>query len=84
MGTKTWTIAEAKAKLSEMINTVEKQGPQTITRHGEPVAIVVSSAEWERKTKRKGSLVDFLNASPLRNSGLDLNRNYDTPAEIKL
>ncbi|HLJ19842.1 MAG TPA: type II toxin-antitoxin system prevent-host-death family antitoxin [Stellaceae bacterium] len=30
----TWTIVEAKARLSEMIDEACTRGPQTITRHG--------------------------------------------------
>ena len=36
----TWTVAEAKAKFSEVIDRAREQGPQTVTRHGKPVAVV--------------------------------------------
>lgn len=29
-----WTVAEAKAKLSEVIERAQKEGPQVITRNG--------------------------------------------------
>jgi len=56
--------------LSELIDRAVSQGPQTITRNGRSVAVIVSVEEWERKTKRKGNLAEFFAASPLRNSGL--------------
>ena len=65
-----WTVAEAKAKFSEVIERAQKQGPQKITKNGRDAAIVVSTEEWERKTRRKGSLVEFFASSPLRSSGL--------------
>lgn len=65
-----WTVAEAKAKFSALIDQAREHGPQTITRNGKTAAVVVAPEEWERKTKRVGSLVDFFAASPLRGSGL--------------
>jgi prevent-host-death family protein len=80
----TWAVAEAKAHLSEVIERAEADGPQTITRHGRRVAIVVSPEEWERKTKRRGNLAEFLAASPLRDVDIDLERVQDGPREIDL
>jgi antitoxin (DNA-binding transcriptional repressor) of toxin-antitoxin stability system len=48
---------------------VAQEGPQTISKRGRPVAVVVSFEEWERKKKRKGSLADFFATSPLREMG---------------
>lgn len=73
MGTPTWSVAEAKAKLSEVIEKAQSE-PQTITRNGRKAVVVVSAEEWERKTKRKGSLAEFLLASPMRNSGVEIKR----------
>ena len=70
MGTQKWTVAEAKAKFSEVIERAQTDGPQTITRNGKKAAVVVAAAEWERKTKRRGNLAEFFASSPLR--GLDL------------
>jgi prevent-host-death family protein len=80
----TWAVAEAKARLTEVIDRAEADGPQTITRHGRRVAVVVSSEEWERKTKRRGNLAEFFAASPLRDVEIDLERVKDGPREIDL
>jgi prevent-host-death family protein len=69
-----WTVAEAKAKLSEMIEQAMAGRPQTITRHGKEAVVVVSAAEWRRRTERKGTLADFLLKSPLRGSGVEIGR----------
>jgi len=69
-----WTIAEAKAKLSEVIARAESDGPQTITRHGRRTAVVVAAEEWEQKTRRKGNLAEFFAASPLRGAKLRIKR----------
>jgi len=77
MATDNWTVAEAKAKLSEVIEKAQSQGPQLITRNGRRAAVLVSVEEWERKTKRVGSLADFFASSPLRGSGLKVKRSKD-------
>ena len=85
MATKaSWTVAEAKAKLSQLIEQAQLKGPQTITRHGRSAVVLVSFEEWERKTKRVGNLADFFAASPLRGSNLMLDRLPEKPREIEL
>ncbi len=69
-----WTVAQAKAKFSELIDLAASEGPQTVTRNGKPTAVVVSAQEWERKTRRTGNLAEFLAASPLRGSALKIQR----------
>ena len=54
METDVWTVAEAKAKLSEVIEHAQKEGPQTITRNGEDFAVMVSIDEWERMVEQGG------------------------------
>ena len=75
MDTERWTVAEAKAKLSEVIEHAQKREPQTITRNGRRAVVVVDAEEWERKTRRSGTLADFFAASPLRGSGLQVRRS---------
>jgi len=79
-----WTVAEAKAKLSEVIERAEKNGPQRITRRGREAVVIVSAEEWKRKTRRKGNLAEFFANSPLRGSGLDPERLDDEPRKIEL
>ena len=70
----TWTVAQAKAKFSEVIEKARSLGPQTITRNGRKAAVLVAAEEWERKTSRKGNLAEFFASSPLRRSGLKIHR----------
>jgi len=72
--THTWTVAEAKAKFSELIDKAKCEGPQKITKHGRTTAVIVAAEQWERKSERIGNLAEFLVASPLRGSGLKLKR----------
>lgn len=75
-----WTLANAKARLSEVIDRAQT-GPQIITRHGRPNAVIVSAEEWARKTTRKGTLAEFLLSSPLHGADLDLERVHDIPRD---
>jgi prevent-host-death family protein len=79
----TWTLAGAKARFSEVIERAQA-GPQTITRNGKPSAVIVSAEEWANKTLRKGTLAEFLLASPLRVAELDLERQRDAPRDVAL
>ena len=74
MGTHKWTVAEAKAKFSEVIERAQSDGPQTITRKGRRAAVVVGAEEWERKTKRRGNLAEFFASSPLRGARFEIKR----------
>lgn len=78
-----WTVANAKARLSEVIERAQSE-PQTITRNGKPSVVVVSTEEWERKTARKGTLAEFLMESPLRGADLDIERQRDEPRVLPL
>ena len=84
MGAQNWTVAEAKAKFSEIIERAMSEGPQTITRNGRTAAVVVGIEEWERKTMRAGNLAGFFAASPLRGSGLKFPRLKTPPKKINL
>jgi len=78
-----WTVARAKARLSEVIERAQSS-PQTITRNGKPSVVVVSAEEWQRKTERKGTLAQFLLDSPLRGADLDLERMRDEARDLAL
>jgi len=79
----TWTLAGAKARLSEVVDRAQSV-PQTITRNGKPCAVIVSADERARKTDRRGTLAEFLLASPLRGAELDLERQHDAPRDTTL
>jgi len=60
-----WQLQEAKAKLSEVIDTAEKQGPQVITRRGIETAVLVPIAEWKRmQPGAKRTLLEILQSGP--------------------
>lgn len=84
MTASTWTVAQAKARFSELIERAQSTGPQTITRNGRTAAVIVAPEEWERKTKRTGSLAEFFASSPLRGSGLRTERRTERARKTNL
>ena len=82
----TWTVAQAKAKLSEVIDKARHHGPQAITRNGKSAVVVVDAAMWEQTQmrERRGSFADFLRGSPLGGSGLEVTRLTGGVREIDL
>ena len=69
-----WQLQEAKARLSEVIKKAAKEGPQSITVRGQPAAVVISSEEYQRLKRPRGSFVKFMRRSPLYGVELDLKR----------
>lgn len=61
-----WQLQEAKAKLSEVIDSAESSGPQVITRRGVEAAVVVPIEQWRRmqQKKRKRTLLEVLQSGP--------------------
>jgi len=58
-----WQVQQAKTHLSEVIERAQHEGPQTITRHGKPRAVVLSTTDYEALTngkKPEPNLIDFL------------------------
>lgn len=79
-----WPVAEAKAHFSEMIDRALAEGPQVVTRNGKRTVVVVPLEQWERRSRRQGTLADFFAASPLRNSGLKVSRPSDRSRPVDL
>jgi prevent-host-death family protein len=65
-----WSSAEAKARLSEIIELTQENGPQIITRNGKPRAVLVSVADWEERRPR-GNLYRLLRSAPEGADGLN-------------
>lgn len=78
-----WTVASAKAHLSEVISRAQ-EAPQTITRNGKASVVIVSVEEWQQKSSRQGSLASFLMQSPLAGAELGLDRDEDPGRDLEL
>lgn len=80
-----WQIQEAKAKLSEVIKCAESEGPQGITLHGQPVAVVMTRTLYDQLTGNKRSFVEFMQQSPLFGlEDISLERDHSLTREISI
>jgi prevent-host-death family protein len=59
-----WQLQEAKQRFSELIRSVEVEGPQVVTRHGEEVAVVIDIAEYRRLSRSGPDFKQFLRSAP--------------------
>ena len=77
-----WQVQQAKARFSELLDRTLKEGPQTVTRHGKAVAVIMPVEEYRRLRKRGKSLKALLASAPLE--GVEIIRSRDTGRTIKL
>jgi prevent-host-death family protein len=61
-----WQIQEAKQRFSELIRSVQADGPQFVTKHGEEIAVVIDIEEYRRihPGERKLSFKEHLLSGP--------------------
>lgn len=57
-----YTIADAKNKLPSLIHSVETGQPVKLTRHGRPVAILLSIKDYQRLNRKRGGYWSALNS----------------------
>ena len=79
---KTWALQDAKNQFSQVVELARTRGPQTVTRHGQPVAVIVAADEFKRMARPSESVVEFF--APLRSSGIRLQRRRDLPRKLPL
>ena len=48
-----YTIAEAKNKLPSIVHAVEQGAPVKLTRHGRPVAVLLSIDQYDRLSRKR-------------------------------
>jgi antitoxin Phd len=46
-----WTVQDAKAKFSAVVEAAMAGEPQHVTRRGAPAVVIVSQAEWDALSK---------------------------------
>ena len=80
-----WQLQDVKARLSEVIKLAEHDGPQAITLHGRPVAVLLSRLEFEKLSGRGQSFVEFMQSSPLYGlEELEFERDQSMTRDISL
>jgi prevent-host-death family protein len=62
-----WPVRDAKAHFDEMFDACLTDGPQVLTRRGDPDAILVKASEWQHlQAATKPSLKDLLLSADTR------------------
>ncbi len=85
-----WQLADAKNRLSEVVNLALTDGPQRIKHRGDRV-VVLSEAEYDRLTGKQQFLVEFLLDGPdlsdldiaRDDAGRDTGRTIEPNTEIQ-
>lgn len=78
----TWNLADAKNRLSEVVNLALSQGPQTITRRSDTV-VVISAAKYAELTGEKPDFKEYL-LQAVGLDELDLTRDQGPGRDVEL
>jgi prevent-host-death family protein len=72
-----WRLQDAKARLSELVRRVRREGPQHVTVHGRDEVVVISAEDFLRlKGEETGAmLIAALQASPDRDLDIEPRRD---------
>ncbi|MFT3796826.1 type II toxin-antitoxin system Phd/YefM family antitoxin [Microbacterium sp.] len=68
----TWQVQTAKQRFSEVLRAAQSGEAQFITKHGEPVAVIVDIAEYRRTHREPASLAEYLLTAPKVDIDLDI------------
>jgi antitoxin Phd len=79
-----WKLEDAKNQFSRVLREAVAGKPQRVTRSGHDAVVIVSAEEYDRLTRPKVDLVDFLRASPLADVELHVERSRDLGRDIEL
>jgi prevent-host-death family protein len=75
-----WQVQEAKQRFSELLRTARAEGPQTITRHGEEIAVIIDIADFRHLKGDVAEFKDYLRAGP-DFEDLELSRTAERPRD---
>ena len=78
----TWQLQRAKAQLSKLIETSATRGPQIVTRHGRPAAVVLSADAYRRLRRKQPDFKSFLVRARLQTLGLARSRDKGRRLEL--
>jgi antitoxin Phd len=81
---RSWQLQDAKARLSEVVKSSEREGPQRITVRGKPAAVILSAPDFDRLRMKKPGFLKFIRSSPLRGIDLKLSRDRTPARPVKL
>jgi prevent-host-death family protein len=79
-----WQLQDAKNKFSKLVEKAQSEGPQFVTKHGKESVVVISMEEYQKMVKPKSNLYQFIQASPLSETSIIIERDKSTARNIEL
>ncbi len=79
-----WQLQDAKSKFSELVERALSHGAQIVTRRGQKTVVVLPYDEYKNLTQQHDRLSEFLVASPLYQSELEIPRDSSLPRDIEI
>ena len=70
----TWSLQDAKAKLSELVRQVKANGPHIISLRGKPEIVMMTLKDYEALQSQRPSLMQLMKSSPLAGMDMDVER----------
>ncbi|WP_428249161.1 type II toxin-antitoxin system Phd/YefM family antitoxin [Ferrovibrio sp.] len=78
-----WQVQEAKSRFSELVERVQSEGPQTITRHGAARAVLLSVADYQAlKAQRPDFKAHLLGGPKLDDFNIPRDGDIGRPVEL--
>jgi len=59
-----WQLQDAKNRFSELVRRARDEGPQSVTVHGKPAAVVLSADAYAALAQPRPSFTDYLLSGP--------------------
>ena len=78
-----WRLADAKNRLSELVNRALAEGPQRIVRRDDAV-FVIAEHDYEKLAGKRLGFKEFLMAKGSTLEGVDLTRDRSPMRDVKL
>lgn len=75
-------MQDAKNQFSRVLEKARTEGPQTITKHGQAVVVMVAAEEFKKLTKPKESALEFF--SRFKGINLEGIRSKELPRKVEL
>lgn len=80
----TWQLQEAKNKFSKLVEKAQHEGPQIVTKHGKESVVILSIEEYKKFIKPKSNFFQFIQASPLSRTLINIDRDKSSGRNIEL
>jgi len=78
-----WQVQDAKTRLSELMELARTDGPQTITRHGTPRAVVLGIEDYRALAALKPDFKAYLLGGP-KVDDFSIDRDRDTGRAVDI